>query len=191
VEYAVKQTLGQVTYKLTDLLGMIFDKNLFAFPTDDPNNRNFIEHLVRHEAGRAPLPDGSTVAPDAMVTRFTKDLWKLAQDGGLTLHDGNPSNADLNEVSKTLMAFAMQKYYEEAADSAGYKKELFTDLAVDGAASNGIRFDMADVSTTFATAFLKGDALNLSDAKGFTLYFHPDGHPNSPGYGHFKLPHLN
>lgn len=19
----------------------------------------------------------------------------------------------------------------------------------------------------------------------------PDGHPNSPGYGHFKLPHLN
>jgi Ca2+-binding RTX toxin-like protein len=170
VEGHATQTLSEVTKKL-DLLRLIFVDKLFAYDTNT-STENFVDRLVRHEAG---VPDtvigATTLAADAMVTRFTKDLWKLAQDGGLTLHDGNPSNADLNEVSKTLMAFAMQKYYEEAADSAGYKKELFTDLSVDGAGSNGIRFDMADVSSTFATDFLKGDALNLSDAKGFALYF--------------------
>ncbi len=48
-----QHTLNEVTKKLTDLLGMIFDKNLYY---NDPNNkinpqRNFLENLVRHEAG--------------------------------------------------------------------------------------------------------------------------------------------
>lgn len=30
-----------------------------------------------------------------------------------------------------------------------------------------------------------GKTVRLSDFKG------PDGHPNSPAYGHLKLPHLN
>ena len=41
--------IGSSSFKLTDLLAMIFDKKLFAHPTDDPDNENFIERLVRHE----------------------------------------------------------------------------------------------------------------------------------------------
>lgn len=44
-----KQSLSQVTYKLTDLLKMVFDKNLFAYKTDDPDNRNFIDHHRPHQ----------------------------------------------------------------------------------------------------------------------------------------------
>ena len=157
------KALNAVTVKLPDLLKMIFDKKLFAHDTD-PNTTdvNLLEHLVRHEAGVKDL-----FKADAMVTRFTKDLWKLAQDGGLTMKDGNPSNADLNEVSKTLMAFAMQKYYEETAASPGYNNELFSTENVTG----GIRFDMADISDKFATAVTNNQKFDLSKAKGFDLYF--------------------
>ncbi|MBA3032901.1 MAG: DUF2974 domain-containing protein, partial [Actinobacteria bacterium] len=108
------KALNDVTFKLIDLLKMIFDENLYAVDDLKKAKENFLERLVKHEAGIT----GSLPA-DAMLTRFTRDLWKLAQDGGLTLRDGNPTNADLNEVSKALTAFAMQKYYEETADSTG------------------------------------------------------------------------
>ena len=143
-------TLNQVTGELPDLLKMIFDKNLFANDTDT-NQRNFLDHLVRHEAG----VQGS-FATDAMVTRFTSDLWKLAQEGGLTMTDNIPGgifSGPPNDVSKTLIAFAMQKYYDETQLSVGYKKELFT------AVTGGVQFDRADVAAT------------LGNAKGYTLYF--------------------
>jgi Ca2+-binding RTX toxin-like protein len=102
-----------------------------------------------------------------MVTRFTSDLWKLAQDGGLTLTDGNSGlfSSATNNISKALTAFAMQKYYEETPTSAGYKKELFEQI------TGGIQFDMANVSKTFAAAFAANEKLDLKDAKGFELYF--------------------
>ncbi len=131
---ATGKALDDVTYKLTGLLGMIFDKNLFAHPTDDPDNRNFIDHLVRHEAGNAPLPGGGTVIADAMVTRFTQDLWKIAQEGGLTLNNV--------ALSRALTAFAMQKYYDETQASAGYNKTLFTGVI------GGIQFDIQGVAST-------------------------------------------
>ncbi|MHB1198395.1 MAG: alpha/beta hydrolase family protein [Polaromonas sp.] len=159
------QTLSEVTTKLTDLLAMLFSDSLFMRSTAPSENSevNLLDHLVRHEAG----VQGS-FASDAMLTRFTRftsDLWKLAQDGGLTMSDGNPSNAQLNEVSKTLIAFAMQKYYEETNTSAGYNKQLFGDV------TGGIQLDLADVSKTFATAFENSAKLKLADAKGFDLYF--------------------
>lgn len=141
-----QQTLSEVTKKLTDLLAMIFDKALFANPTTtDSDKRNFLEHIVRHEVG---VQD--SFVSDAMVTRFTRDLWKLAQDGGLTMNDGNLWNSALNNLSKSLTAFAMQKYYDETQASAGYNKTLFTDI--DG---GGIQFDRADVVATLKEA--KGD----------------------------------
>lgn len=99
------QTLSKVTVELPDLLKLIFDSKLYAYSTDKSNTTdpNFLELIVNHQAGRDPRTS-SSITPDAMVTRFTTDLWKLAQDGGMTLHDGNTSNADLNEVSKALMA---------------------------------------------------------------------------------------
>jgi RTX calcium-binding nonapeptide repeat (4 copies)/Lipase (class 3) len=156
------KALNEVTVKLPDLLAMIFDKKLFAYETDDANNRNLLDHLVRHEAGM-----GTTLPADQMVTRFTSDLWKLAQDGGLTLTDGNSGlfSSATNNISKALTAFAMQKYYEETPTSAGYKKELFEQI------TGGIQFDMANVSKTFAAAFAANEKLDLKDAKGFELYF--------------------
>ncbi len=144
------QTLSEVSKKLTDLLAMIFDKALFAKDTDK-DEANFLERLVQHEAGVRDPASGATLMPaDVMATRFTQDLWKLAQDGGLTIRDGNQWNANLNNLSKALTAFAMQKYYDETQASAGYKKTLFTDIS-----GGGIQFDRADVVATLKDA--KGD----------------------------------
>ena len=135
-----QQTLSEVTKKLTDLLAMIFDKNLYSFDTDKPDE-NLLERLVKHEAGM-----GTTLPADAMVTRFTRDLWKLAQPGGLTLTDQNPGNPDLNEVSQALTAFAMQFYYQNTPNALDATKELFSTAGLTG----GIRFDMADVADSLA-----------------------------------------
>ncbi len=158
------KNLSEVTAKLPDLLKMIFDNALFAHSTARSNvtDVNFLEHLVRHEAG----VQGQFIS-DAMVTRFTQDLWKLAQDGGLTLSDGNLWNPALNNLSKALTAFAMQKYYDETQASAGYNKTLFTNI--DG---GGIYFDRNDFADTKNAA--KGD-------KYFQAYvnanFTPDERP--------------
>ncbi|MDO8370009.1 MAG: hypothetical protein Q7S71_04810 [Candidatus Nitrotoga sp.] len=170
-----QHSFRDVTLKLTDLLKMIFDSNLFKNPTAS-GNENFTERLVRHENGIAgnAITGETAIVADAMLTRFTSDLWKIAQDGGLTLHDGNSSNPDLHELSKALIAFAMQKYYEETTTSAGYNKALFTDLSTANEGSNGIRFDMADVSKDFAlTLAQSGKGGELSQVKGYQdfLYY--------------------
>ena len=136
---ATGKSLNDVTFKLPDLLKMFFDDQLFDRPTDEAA-RSFIEHIVRHETGVQ-----GQFAADAMVTRLTKDLWKVAQDGGFTLTN--------THIANTLVAFAMQKYYEEPASGADHGKELFT------AVSGGIRFDRTDVSAS------------LADAKGWQQYF--------------------
>jgi Ca2+-binding RTX toxin-like protein len=124
---------------------MFFDKNLYAYTTDKSNdqNANFLEHLVQHESG---VQD--SVTADAMVKRFTADLWKIAQDGGLTLSEAN--------VSKALTAFAMQKYYEETSASPGYQQELFK------AVTGGLQLDTADVVGTNQV---------ITEAKGYAQYF--------------------
>lgn len=135
-------TLNLITQKLSALLGLSFLDGVFEFATDPTNTTqtNFWEHLVRHEAGVKEGDNaGTAIAADAMVKRFTADLWKLAQDGGLTVNDGNTSNADLNEISKALIAFAMQKYYRET----DHTKELFT--AIDG----GVSFKRTDVAANW------------------------------------------
>jgi Ca2+-binding RTX toxin-like protein len=134
-----QQALNDVTFKLTDLMGMLFDENLYEHLTNDPNNRNFLERLVQNEQG------------NAMVTRFTRDLWKLAQDGGLTMAD-DPA-ATTKFVSKALTAFAMQMYYEDTASAVNPTKELFTSV------TGGVQFDRTDVAAT------------LTSAKGYNLYF--------------------
>jgi hypothetical protein len=65
----------------------------------------------------------------------------------------------MNNVSKTLTAFAMQMYYEDTANATDRNKELFTDLATGSLGSGGVQFDRADVAAT------------LDKAKGYTLYF--------------------
>jgi len=134
---AAFQTLSDVTFKLPELLKMVFDPKLFAHSTARSNTTdvNLLEHLVQHEAGITDPATGAVSIPaDAMVTRFTADLWKIAQDGGLTLNEAY--------LSRALTAFAMQKYYDETKDSAGYNKTLFTGV------TGGIQFDIQDVAST-------------------------------------------
>src|SRR5207248_182397 len=106
----------EVTFQLPDVVRMIFSSALYNFPTAG-GARNFIENLVRHQNGITGNPTiGELPIPaDAMLTRFTDDLWKLAQDGGLTMTDNIPGgifSSLPNNVSKALIAFAMQMYYE-------------------------------------------------------------------------------
>lgn len=70
------------------------------------------------------------------------------------------SFASVKLVSQTLIAFAMQKYYIETQASAGYNQGLFTDLGDDPTGSGGIRFDLANVTSS-----------PLSTTKGYDLYF--------------------
>ena len=125
-----------VTFKLPDLVRLIFNDSLYNFNTKR-DKENFIDRLVRYEFGNAPLATDTD-----MLTRFTRDMEKLAQSGGLTLTD--------THISKALMAFAMQMYYEKttAAD-----KQLFTDV------TGGLQFDLNDIAAT------------LGAAKGYRLYF--------------------
>ena len=160
-----QRSFRDVTFKLPDVVRMIFDDDLYAFSTGTQNaeNENFIEHLVRHQNGIAGLAVGETVIPaDSMLTRFTADLWKLAQDGGLTMTDNLPGgifSSPPNNVSKALIAFAMQMYYEDTAHATNPNKELFTDLATANIGSGGVQFDRADV------------VASIENAKGYGLYF--------------------
>ena len=126
-----------VTFKLPDLIRMIFNETLYS---KDPNDKvnpqeNFIERLIRHQFGNAP----GVSSADNMLTRFTNDMEKIAQEGGLTLAN--------NHIAKMLMAFAMQMYYEKttAAD-----KQLFS------AVTGGIRFNRADIANSLSAT--KGNA---------------------------------
>jgi len=177
----LQQSLRDVTFKLPDMVRMIFDSKLYAFPTSDVKNENFIERLVRHQNGIAgsPVTGEAAIIADAMLTRFTADLWKLAQGGGLTLTDWAPLTGMgvPNNVGKTLIAFAMQKYYEEQLAMGAIPTELFT------AVTGGIRFDMADVSKTFAAAITANQQLNLNDAKGYKEYFQTFLTQTAPNFG--------
>ncbi len=147
-----KQSLSEVTKKLTDLLGMMFDGNLYSHTTNATNttDEDFLNHLIRHEAG---VPGAITA--DAMVTRFTSDLWKLAQDGGLTMND-SAIYYNQNNVSKALTAFAMQKYYEEQSGGVGTGKTLFQNIG------GGVHFD---------TEAVVGAGNSITSTKGYTQYF--------------------
>lgn len=123
-----------VTYDLPDMLRLVFNDDLGA-----TNERNFLNHLVRHQAG---VP--GAFAADAMLDRFTGDLRKIAQNGGLTM-------ADIN-LTKTLIAFSMQAYYDERLVPPN---TLYT--PVDG--GGGIKFSRLDVAD------------EISGAKGFLYYF--------------------
>ena len=131
-----------VTYKLPDLIPMIFDSKLFY---NDPNKlidpvENLIERLVRHQAGNiGGVPTGG----DKMLDRFTKDMEAIAQDGDLTMSN--------NDLTKALTAFAMQMVYE-GPRATQVDAQLFTRV------SGGIRFDRADIAATLETM------------KGYNLY---------------------
>jgi hypothetical protein len=74
----------EVTKKLPDLLRLVFDSTLYKFDTGKSNSTdvNFLENLVRHQEGLDPAAPNDG---DHMLERFTSDLQKIAQDGGLSI----------------------------------------------------------------------------------------------------------
>ncbi len=142
--FLLNDAFRAITFKLPELLKMVFDSTLYY---NDPNKlinpqRNLLEHLIRHQTG---VTGTGAIGADAMLDRFTTDLQKVAQDGGFTLTN--------EHISRTLVAFAMQKYYEELPGGADYGKALFGDVA------GGLHFDREVVADS------------LGQAKGYGLYF--------------------
>jgi hypothetical protein len=146
---------------LPNLVEQLFDTNLFFHDPNTPQ-RDFLSGLLNDQ-----IKLGYTDTT-ALLARFANDLEKLTQTGGLTLTDNGNTE---NNISRALTAFAMQKYYSETDTSTGYKQQLFTDLTTSGEGTNGVRFDMVDVTNTpgiSATGSIKTD---LSQFKGYELYF--------------------
>ena len=137
--FLLNDAFRSITFKLPELLKMVFDEALYAYSTNT-GDVNFLEHLIRHQTG----VQGSFVA-DSMLDRFTQDLQKVAQDSGFTLTN--------EHITRTLVAFAMQKYYEELLGGVDYGKALFGDVV------GGLRFDREVVADS------------LGQAKGYALYF--------------------
>ncbi|QDX82848.1 hypothetical protein B9N43_04845 [Denitratisoma sp. DHT3] len=131
----------QMTSRLPELLGMIFDEGLFERDTDkgDPN---LLEHLIRHEVGGVA---GILLGGDAMLDRFTADLDKIVTSNGGT--------GGYRDLVKAMVAFAMERYYNETANTPKQQQELFT------AVTGGLQFDTAEIA---------GD---IQQAKGYTQYF--------------------
>ena len=169
------ESFHEAIQKLPDLVSLIADDHLFgADPTTD--NPDFLRRLLRHQFG----VEGA-VEVDNMLTRFASDMTKLAQDGGLTMSDGlgselnGSSTTPISNVSKALMAFAMQMYYEDTPAAKDATKHLFTDVA------GGVAFDMADVSKKILEAFTQSTRVDLKDAKGYEQFFSKYlNAPNSP-----------
>jgi len=148
--------LRDISMDMNDLVGMMNDRQLFYH---DPSNtsssdENFSERLIRHQIG-VNVPGEPSVPADDMLTRFTNDLYKICTQGGLTMAT--------EAMRKTLVAFAMQKYY---AEQPGSTQELFNEEGI--TEGGGLHFKIADVA-----ASLTGD----DGAKGYNLYF--DNYLNS------------
>ena len=130
-----------VTFKLTDLLAMVFDKQLFARDTDPGStDPNLLEHLLRHQTGGI---DGIPEGGNKMLDRFTADLGTLA---------ATPGFAASGNLTDALIAFAMQGYYSgpHAADAG---KQMLD------AVGGGIHLDRDDI------------AGSLGEIKGYSRYF--------------------
>lgn len=136
----------EMTNRLPELLGMVFDENLFAVGDLRDSAPNLLEHLIRHQVGlRNPETGAVTMAADAMLDRFTSDLDKVVQ--------ARSGTGGYRDLIKALVAFAMEKYYMETTASPGYQQELFQ------AVTGGLKFDTRNI------------AANITGAKGYQQYF--------------------
>jgi len=139
--FELNDQFRQVTFKLPDLERLMFDGNLYNNSTAS-GSESFITRLVRHQVGGVgDVPVGG----DTMLERFTTDLEKIAQDGGLTMSDAM--------ITKAMMAFAMQKYYGEQAGGIGVGETLFKNV------TGGVQFDTTAI------------AADITTAKGYEQYF--------------------
>ncbi|MBK9956585.1 MAG: hypothetical protein IPP18_16240 [Rhodocyclaceae bacterium] len=122
----------QAALKLPDFLKLLFDSTLYWKETDtaDPN---LLYQLLRHQIGvRDPVTNAVTIPADGMLDRFTADLLKVANTGGL---------AAAGDLTKALIAFALQAYYE-GPNATTADRELFKQIG------GGIEFLRSDVAAS-------------------------------------------
>src|SRR3989344_2757559 len=134
-----------VTFKLPNMLRLIFDSALYDNPTSS-SDRNFIEHLVRHQAGVSGSDSGTPIDPDDMLIHFTNDMQDIVTAGGKD-QDQYP----YINLNKALIAFGLKAYYEQVT---AFTQEAFQNIG------GGVRFDRAIIA---------GD---LAALKGYQQYFH-------------------
>ena len=66
------ERLNELTYMLPALLPVLFDRALYAHLTNDADNRNFLDQLVRQQAFAGQASQG-------MLTQFTRDMAALEE----------------------------------------------------------------------------------------------------------------
>lgn len=126
--FQINDGFRSVTYKLTDLLAMVFDKQLFARDTDK-SDPNLLEHLLRHQTGGI---GGIPVGGNQMLDRFAADLGTIA---------ATPGFAASGNLTDALIAFAMQGYY--SGPHAAETGQQMLD-----AVSGGIHLDRGDIAAS-------------------------------------------
>ncbi|WP_371325018.1 hypothetical protein VX159_05745 [Dechloromonas sp. ZY10] len=128
--FVLNDGFRQVTMSLPDLGKLLFDSALYYHDPNDTENpqRNYLENLLRHQVGV-----NGAIEADKMLSRFTSDLQKLAATDGLSESGTN--------LTKALIAFAMQAYYDGPKNSEADHK-LYE--AVEG----GVHFDRSDIGAT-------------------------------------------
>src|SRR3989344_2471980 len=134
--------LNEISKKLPNLLGLIFDKDLFAKNTaPNTKKRTSLEHLVRHQAGVS-----GQFAADDMLKHFTNDMQDIVKAGVI-----NQDQYQYINLNKALIAFGLQAYYEQ---KDAFIKEAFESIG------GGVRFDRGMIPGP------------LRDLKGYDQYFH-------------------
>lgn len=151
--FELSDVFREATTTLPDLGKMLFDGDLYAHDTSQ-SQENFLERLVRHQVG----VDDQGIPADEMLDRFARDLQTISQsDAANPNRDDGKEQAGLRGLSQTLIAFAMQMYYDNPRGS-DRDKVLFNDLDAVGG-KNTVSFDINDV------------APSLDVTKGYQLYF--------------------
>jgi len=98
------------TWNLPAIGSMLLDRNLFASPRQTDSAEDLLTRLLQHEFGTRNLPaDVARFDPDAMLTRFTHDVRRLAGPAVTGTHGG------IDPVVHAVMEY----YYRESAPNAG------------------------------------------------------------------------
>ena len=134
-----------VTEKLPNMLRLVFDSALYDNPTSG-SARNFLEHLVRHQAGVYGSDSGTPIAPDNMLIHFTNDMQDIVKAGVI-----NQNDYRYLRLNQALIAFAIQGYYQQ---ENAFTKEVLDNIG------GGVRFDRGMIPGT------------LTELKGYDQYFH-------------------
>ncbi|HLO62597.1 MAG TPA: hypothetical protein VK165_06490 [Azonexus sp.] len=143
LSFQLSSAFHQVAQALPDLVSMTLDGNLFAANPLD-SKPDLLRTFLRHQLGVAGV-----VQPDDMLNRFAADMNTVVQ-----AQSGRSVFYSSEMLLKTVIAFAMEKYYsEDTSGDPNAQQQLFE------AVTGGLQFDTSRINGT------------ITDAKGYQRYF--------------------